>query len=172
MNIFFLSLDPKQCAQWHCNKHVIKMILESVQLLCSAHHICPAKTITKYVPPYKLTHKNHPCSKWVRESLNNYIWLCKLTVELLKEYTYRYGKIHKCEQEGYISDLISNIPDLPDKGFTPPAQAMPDSYKSNDVVESYQQYYYFEKFHLLEWDGKVAGRSTPDWIKDLNSEGM
>jgi hypothetical protein len=96
MNIFFLHFDPKTCAQMHVDKHAVKMILESVQLLCSAHHLHPNGEDLKLM---KLTHKNHPSSIWTRESLSNYKWLLELTKELCKEYTYRYGKVHKCETE-------------------------------------------------------------------------
>ena len=162
MNIFFLHKDPKKCAIMHVNKHVVKMILESTQMLCSVHHVC--KQIDpnySYTPPYKLAHKNHPCSIWVRESLSNYLWLIELAKELSKEYTYRYGKIHKCES--YIYELEKNLPSIADKGFTPPAQAMPDTYKDEDAVEAYRQYYIFEKFKLFAW----KNREEPQWLQDF-----
>lgn len=149
------------CAQMHVDKHVIKLILESAQMLCSAHHI----TESSYKPPYKLAHKNHPCSIWVRTSVDNYQWLCELGMELCKEYTYRYGKIHKSQQ--YIEELSLNIPQIPDIGFTNPAQAMPIEYKDDDPVEAYRAYYFFGKHDLLSWKGKIAGRSPPDWIIEL-----
>ena len=158
MNIFFLHLLPLICAQMHVDKHVVKMILETAQLLCSAHHM----TDSEYTPPYKLTHKNHPCAVWTRTSLNNYKWLCKLGIELCKEYTFRYGKTHKCE--AYIRDLTANIPPIPRLGFTPPAQAMPEEYKNpDDVVDAYRQYYFFEKFPLHSW----SKRSTPEWVSEI-----
>lgn len=88
MNIFLLDYDVKKCAQSHVDKHVVKMILETAQLLCGAHHVIG----TTDNIPYKLSHKNHPCSIWVRESLTNYLYLCELGLELCYEYTYRYGK--------------------------------------------------------------------------------
>ncbi len=99
MNIFFLDWDVKKSAEYHCDKHVVKMILETAQLLCGAHHVTD-QVPTKYPPstlqvPYKLSHKNHPCAIWTRESLSNYLYLCELGLELCKEYTYRYGKRHK-----------------------------------------------------------------------------
>ena len=156
MNIFILHLNQSTCVKMYVNKHVIKMILESCQLLCSVHHVCDSK----YVPVYKLTHKNHPCSIWARESLTNYKWLIVLAKELCKEYTYRYGKIHKCES--YINDLEKNLPPIEDKGFTPPAQAMPDIYKDSDVVEAYRHYYFFEKNNLFDW----KKRPIPGFIKE------
>lgn len=166
MNIFFLHLNQRKCAKWHVDKHVVKMILESTQLLCSAHHIFPNKN-NLYTPPYKLTHKNHPCSKWVRESLSNYKWLVKLAKELCFEYTYRYGKIHKCE--AYIFELENNFPDIKDIGLTTPAQAMNEEYKSSDnnienIIEAYKNYYYFEKYDLHSW----KKRNVPEFIKEFN----
>lgn len=157
MNIFFLHWHPRICALFHCNKHVIKMILESVQLLASAHWM----TNSKYKPTYKLTHKNHPCSKWVRESLSNYQWLVLLTIELCKEYTFRYGKVHKCQHENMIKDLKNNLPDIPDIGITMPALAMPDDYKiSDNPIVCYRLYYNMDKKSLHNW----KKRSIPNWI--------
>jgi hypothetical protein len=150
----------------HVDKHVVKMILESVQLLCSAHHLHPNGKELKLM---KLTHKNHPSAIWTRESLSNYKWLVELTKELCKEYTYRYGKVHKCEKE-YLTILEENNPDIPDIGFTTPKQAMPDSYKTSsdkieDVIESYRQYYFFEKSNMLNW----KKRNIPDWLLEYKN---
>jgi hypothetical protein len=161
MNIFFLHFDPKTCAQMHVDKHVVKMILESVQLLCSAHHLYPNGKELKLM---KLTHKNHPSSIWTRESLSNYKWLVELTKELCKEYTYRYEKVHKCERE-YLQILEENNPDIADIGFTPPKQAMLETYKIEsdkieDAIEAYRQYYFYEKNSMFKW----KKRNVPDWI--------
>lgn len=159
MNIFFLHLIPSICAIYHVDKHVVKMILETAQLLCTAHLLSDSD----YTPPYKLTHKNHPCAKWVRESLENYNWLVQLGKELCKEYTYRYKKIHKTQR--IIEELEINLPPLPEIGFTTPAQAMPDIYKDNDVVSAYRTYYYFEKFDLHSW----KNREEPEWITEMRN---
>ena len=165
MNIFFLHLSQSMCAAMHADKHVIKMILETTQLLCSVWHVVdPEHSV--YTPCYKLTHRNHPSSVWARESRSNYVWLCKLGMELCKEYTYRYGRIHKCE--AYLRDLSLNIPPIEHVAWTPPRLAMPDEYKSDDFVESSRQYYFFEKSHLHCWKGKVAGRDPPHWISDFH----
>jgi hypothetical protein len=167
MNIFVLDLDPKKCAQYHANKHVIKMILESAQLLCGVHHVTD-QVPTKYRPstdqvPYKLSHKNHPCSIWVRECVENYVWLCDLGLELCKEYTYRYGKRHKSQD--VIEWCLVNQPNLIENGdITKFALAMPDEYKVMDVVESYRNYYIGSKKDLCEW----KNRPTPEWF--LNHE--
>ena len=93
MNIFILDTNPRKCAEYHNDKHVVKMILETAQLLCGVHWI----TQSTYEIPYKLSHKNHPCSIWARECIENYNWLCELGIELCEEYTYRYGKRHKSQ---------------------------------------------------------------------------
>ncbi len=100
-------------------------------------------------------------------STANYSWLCELGKELCKEYTYRYGKVHKCQE--YIEDLSKNIPPLPDIGFTQPAQAMPDEYKDPDSVEAYRQYYFFDKVHIHSWKGKINGRVEPHWITNMKT---
>ena len=155
MNIFLLDTDTKKCAQYHCDKHVVKMILETAQLLCGVHHM--TNQITE--APYKLSHRNHPCSIWARESLSNYLYLCELGLELCKEYTYRYGKRHKSQD--VIEWCLINKPNIADKEFTEPARAMPDEYKSNCVVESYRSYYMGEKSKIAVW----KNRETPEWFK-------
>lgn len=162
MNIFFLHMNPRICAMMHVDKHVIKMILETCQLLCSAVHLNG-----DYTPPYKLTHKNHPSSVWVRKSLKNYKWLCELGIELCKEYTYRYGKIHKTQK--HIEFLTYHPPSLPNDEFTIPPAVMPDNYKKNDTVLSYRYYILYEKTDLLSWSGKIAGRQTPVWVKQITN---
>jgi len=162
MNIFFLHFDPKQCAQMHVDKHVVKMITEHNQILCSVHHICKQTDPDyKYIPPYKLCHKNHPCNKWARESLSNYKYLIMLNKELCAEYTHRYGKIHKGQ---YVTEeLEKHLPEIEDIGFTPPAQAMPDTHKEKDTIDAYRSYYIFEKYKLFSW----KNRGEPDWLIDF-----
>ena len=155
MNIFYLHWVPAICAQMHVNKHVVKMILETTQLLCSAWHMTdPSHSI--YKPIYRLTHKNHPSSKWTRESIDNYKWLCTLGLALCYEYTYRYEKTHKCQS--YLIDLSNNIPPLDDVGFTKPKLAMPDEYKSDDTIQSYRLYYLKEKHRLFNWKKRQVPR--------------
>ena len=156
MNIFILDTDPKLCAEYHNNKHVVKMILETAQLLCGVHHV----TESDLDIPYKLSHKNHPCSIWVRESLENYYWLCELGLELGKQYTLRYGKVHK--SVSIIEWCIMNEPKLKlDVGFrTPFKLAMPDECKTDGVVNSYRKYYMIEKRNIADW--KVV--NTPHWF--------
>ena len=156
MNIFFLDYDTQKCAQYHCDKHVVKMVLETAQLLCGVHHTTPQ--VTPQVP-YKLSHKNHPCAIWTRESLSNYLYLCDLGLELCKEYTFRYGKTHKSQQ--VIEWCLDNKPNIVDKNFTTPPKAMPDEYKVVDVIESYRNYYREAKKSFASW----KNRQIPDWFQ-------
>jgi hypothetical protein len=155
MNIFFLDFDTQKCAQYHCDKHVVKMILETAQLLCGVHHMNPQVTLQI---PYKLSHKNHPCAIWTRQSLSNYLYLCDLGLELCKEYTYRYGKRHKSQD--VIEWCLTNKPDIDDLGFTTPPKAMPDEYKVESVIESYRNYYIGAKKDFCVW----KNRDTPEWF--------
>jgi hypothetical protein len=154
MNIFVLDYNPKICAVYHNDKHVVKMILETAQLLCGVHHI----TNSPYEIPYKLSHKNHPCSIWSRECLENYVWLCDLGLELCKEYTYRYGKRHKSQD--VIEWCTINLPNIPTKGnLTTFALAMPIECKVGSAIESYREYYRKEKKDFANW----KNREIPYW---------
>jgi len=163
MNIFFLDENPKIAARYHVDKHVVKMPLETAQLLCGVHHIVGG--LMPIQIPYKLTHKNHPSAIWARESLSNYLWLVELGFAICMEYTHRYGKIHKCED--VIQWCKKHLPNIPDKGLTKVAQAMPNEYRDVDPVKAYRTYYLKAKAHLFTW----KRRETPDWIiKDIINE--
>ena len=153
MNIFFLHPNPRRCARWHCDKHVVKMIIESCQLLYTAHWML-AQLFDLVEPPYihcapnrgyKPTHPKHPCGIWVRESLNNYRWLVRLTEELILEYKFRYeNKTHKCEE--HLIWLKMNEPfGLESTGFTAPKCAMPEEYKRSNPIVAYRLFYKFSK---------------------------
>ena len=153
MNIFILDYDIEKCAQYHCDKHVSKMILEHAQLICSVYHL----TGISEVSPYKLTHKNHPCAIWARASLDNFAYLYNLTEALQDEYCYRYGKVHKSWLA--IKDLP--VPDLPSNGLTPFARAIADERIKSipDAVEAYREYYRVHKRDIVTW----KFRGEPDW---------
>lgn len=157
MNIFALDSDPRKAAEYHNDKHVVKMILESAQLLCSAHHMSGSDA------PYKLTHKNHPSSLWCRETKENYLWLYELAENLCAEYTFRTGKVHKTEEK---IKLLKTPPTLPFGQLTKFALAMPEEYKSEDPVESYRNYYRNEKIFMK--NGKRMDtwtrRERPSWF--------
>lgn len=163
MNIFFLSLNPREAARLHCDKHVIKMIIESAQMLYCAHWVLNSDLPST---AYKKAHMNHPCSKWVRESLTNYLWLCYLAKELCAEYKFRYGEYKTHKTEDHINWLLQNYPpNLAYIGFTVPPQAMPIEYKKPDVVDAYQTFYRESKMK----DRNIVtykNRSFPDFLTD------
>ena len=158
MNIFYLANDTDSCARQHPDKHVVKMILETAQLLCTVHRVLD--TLPEGGLMYKVTHQNHPCAKWVRISTGNYEWLFNLLVSLNDEYTYRYGKCHKVRREG-LEQLLASFPsNLPEGGFTLPPQCMPEECQRKDTIEAYQIYYNDHKRHLLNW----KFREIPSWV--------
>jgi hypothetical protein len=160
MNIFFLSFDPKTAAEHHCDKHVVKMILETAQLLYSSHWVTDSTRLP--AGAYKLAHKNHPCSIWVRESIDNYMWLVRLGQALCQEYRFRYGdKTHKTE--AHIEWLCQNPPAIPAKGFTTVRLAMPDEYKMEDPIDSYRMYYRENKLKI-RGIVKYTKREKPEWL--------
>lgn len=159
MNIFFLSNDPDDCARQHCDKHVVKMILETAQLLSNAHHMLDGDQVIK--PIYKLTHKNHPSAVWTRTSVTHYEWLWMLLGTLCKEYTHRYGKVHKVERDGLIEILKTPPANIPRSNWmSEPPPAMPDEYKVANVVESYRNYYRGAKRSFARW----TNREIPEWF--------
>lgn len=156
MNIFFLSLDPDEAARLHCDKHVVKMILETAQLLYTAHWVYGS---TLPEDAYRKTHPNHPSARWVRESLVNYTWLCRLGMALCAEYSFRYDKEHKTQR--HLLWLSEHSPlDLIDVGWTLPRLAMPDEFKDIDPVIAYRNYYVGAKLRLLSY----KKRPVPEFL--------
>lgn len=134
MNIFYLAHNPRDCAEMHCDKHVVKMILETAQLLSTAHHMLGSDA------PYKVTHKNHPSAVWARSGLKQYNWLYGLLNALSDEYTLRYGKVHLTWQK--CSEALSEAPrGIPDTDWTEPPQCMPDECKHKSTIMAYRRYY-------------------------------
>lgn len=162
------------------------MILESCQLLSTAHRILDGtETLGKSKTGrnvkrwtlndwrddvfYSATHIHHPSAVWCRQNNMNYNWLADLTYALCEEYTYRYGKVHKCQETGLVEKLRNNRPNNIAIGkFTEPTPAMPDDVKVlNDSIESYRNYYIKNKQHLASWHGKVNSRPIPSWYNSV-----
>jgi hypothetical protein len=183
MNIFYLDKSAVECAKMHADKHVVKMILEYCQLLSTAHRVLDGvqtvglsesgrkKTVYHISDNrndilYSATHINHPSAVWVRKSVKNYMHLVCILVHLCGEYTYRYGKIHKCESSGLVDKLgvpPNNISYT--EPFSEPTPAMPDEVKvAGDSIASYRQYYIKNKQHLASWQGKINSRNVPEWF--------
>lgn len=172
MNIFFLSRNPRRCARWHVDRHCVKMILETAQLLCSAIWLCneQGKYLSKKGKDkiYKLTHKNHPSAIWTRDNKSNWKWLKKLGLALCEEYQYRYGKVHKSYE--IIKGL--KCPALPEGEMYDPPQAMKDEYKKDSAIRGYRNLYAFGKDHLHFWKYRHAWkkRNIPRFIIELRPE--
>lgn len=152
MNIFYLDEDLTKCAEAHCDRHVVKMILEYAQLLSTA---CRESGLDM---GYKTTHKNHPCAKWVRASEDNFLWLADLAGAVNSEYKFRYG--HSRNHKSYDLICTLELPDLPKIGLTELPKCMPDEYKVDSVVESYRNYYRNDKVRFATW----KNRDTPSWF--------
>ena len=142
INIFAIEgtnnqIDWVQSAKSLDNYRVVKMILESCQMLCTAINDQHGEKIT----PYKNAHLNHPSTKWVRASSANFECLVEHTLAMLEEYTERFGKIHKCA--GVLETVLDLYdPSLfPQQHTTPLPLCMPDEYKSDNIVESYRNFY-------------------------------
>jgi hypothetical protein len=179
MNIFVLDLDPQKCAEYHCDKHLVKRITEHNQILGSIAYTArgvnrkadiTSEFVSKVFPgfprkiedrphPYGIGYKNHPCTTWAGKSLNNYQWLCTLTAYMCKEYTKRYGRKHAGED--ICRWYADNHPNLPMLGITQHAQAMPDDCKIHgDVVTAYRNYYKKYKSSFAKW----AHSPKPEWF--------
>ena len=162
MNIFFLSDDPETAAEWQCDRHVVKMILESAQLLSTAHRELDGDEWADEVGLYKRTHKNHPSAVWVRKSTHHYRWLYNHFLALCDEYRYRYGKEHLTYTK--MHSLLNEYPDnLEDDGWTDPPQCMPDDYKHRNTVQAYRNYYTLDKASN-GWFCYNKGRCAPWWL--------
>lgn len=164
MNLFILSLFPREIAEYMMDKHISKIILEAVQMLSTAKRLVdPDDPINDEL--YKISHKNHPVSVWVRASQANYLWVLELVEEMHAEWKWRYShpadKMHKSylvalklKEHTPSADKFETI------GLTPFALAMPDQYKSDDAIQSYRNYYLSpEKRAIASW----KKRSAPEW---------
>lgn len=183
MNLFVLDNDLDKCAEYHVDKHVVKMILEAAQILCTNMWIdtylgsVPRKltkeenaelselrkswksvSMEQRTIPYLPTMQNHPCTIWARESLDNFYWTHNYANALNEEYCYRYGKRHKS-----VENVINKLPEpknIEQHGLTPFAMAMPDELKNeDDIIQSYRNYYMLDKATFASW----KGRETPAW---------
>jgi hypothetical protein len=155
MNIFVLDEDKQKCAEYHCDKHVVKMIIEYAQMLSTTVRLTTDNDIG-----YRITHKNHPCTVWVRESLSNWLWLRDMTKFLNDEYRKRYNKDVNHKSFDVIKSLP--LPNIPDLGLTKFKLAMPEHCKTESVIESYRKYYMIEKKDFVTW----KNMDKPKWFKN------
>jgi hypothetical protein len=183
MNIFYLDRDPRLAAEYHCDKHVVKMILESAQLLSSAHRLLDGQLVeskkmvagslpirwrntkkwvlndSRETLLYSAGWQNHPSAIWVRNNIDHYRYLFDLFQFLIDEYRYRYKKEHKC------SELLSPLFETPfnidyESPWVDPPQAMPEDCKEKDTVSAYRNYYIRYKYSFAKW----THRQVPSWF--------
>ena len=159
MNIFYFYDCPKKSAQAQPDKMLVKMPLETAQMLCTAHRELDGDDYADEVGLYKRAYWNHPCTIWARSGVINYAWLYKHFLALGKEYKYRYGSFHASITK--LKDALYFHPDnIEDKeGMTTLAQAMPEEYKDEDPIVAYRNYCINEK-HYAKWE---RGRGKPTW---------
>ena len=160
MNIFYFNECPVASAQAQPDKMLVKMPLETAQMLCTAHRELDGDEYADSVGLYKRAYWNHPCTIWARECSANYFWLYRHFLALGTEYNYRYGKTHASITK--LGKHLSKIPDtIKRTGWikTPLAQAMPDEYKHEDPIVAYRRYVINEK-HYAKWE---QNRLKPTW---------
>ena len=175
MNRFILDSDPLIASQMHCDRHVVKMILEEAQMLSTAHRVLDGvseisstqtgRKITRWRMSdsregslYKATHVNHPCLIWCRATNSNYEWAYSLFINLCKEYTSRYGRIHMTETK--LLDVLKDTPkNIPQGPLTKFPQAMPEDCKTENSIAAYRNYYLCHKKKIAQW----TKRNIPDW---------
>ena len=186
MNLFILSLDPKECAEMMMDVHIVKIILEAVQMLSTAKRllsVCRPECAGSLVglkpaekraillqanalelPVYRVAHASHPVCIWVRQSRANFMWTLDLVDAMHNEWRYRYNHPDTVQHKSYVvaQYLRANVPEsFPDTVLTPFAVAMPEECKVPfDVIGSYRLYYKSNKRSFATW----KKRAPPDWF--------
>lgn len=185
MNIFVLDESPVLAAQMQCDKHVVKMIVESAQMLSTAHRILDGKmrvvetttasgkkrNVKRWLLAdkemndilYGVTHPGHPSTKWTMESMANYIWHYEHFCALCDEYTHRYGKTHKTDAalRFVLDEAPKNIPDIGQTPFRLAMNSQPQCMNPADPVSSYRAFYQTKQGRFkMVW----SKRGKPDWF--------
>jgi len=182
MNIFFLDRHPRIAAQYHLDKHVVKMPTEYLQMLSTAHRVMDGQEYTDLSKNgrrikrwrhfsdrmeenlYKASHVNHPSNVWLRQSTLHYVWFYQLFLETAKDYEKRYGRRHKTLDVAELAGVSTPPQNMYNNGWVDPPLAMPDVYKVGDAVESYKNYYRGDKASFATWKNKI-----PDWFTINNT---
>ena len=184
LNLFYLHEDPIKSAELHCDKHVVKMIIEYAQMLSTAHRMLDGEQITAMqngrriqrwnlngdkdlhtlemqTTLYKASHINHPSTKWVRENAIQYQYAYDMFVALCDEYTYRYGKVHLTDKK--LRKLLDNLPNNITLGvYSEPPQCMPDDVKTESTITAYHKYYAVYKKDFAKW----TSRPVPNFMEE------
>jgi hypothetical protein len=162
MNIFVLDEDPVKAAWMQCDRHAVKMALETAQMLCTVLHALGQPA------PYKPTHKNHPCTIWVGSSQESFLWTVAHGLALCETYQARYGKVHACKS--IIAAAQGHHLSLPKIPMPPFVQAMPEQYRvPGNAVLAYRKLYVGEKAHFARWTPPAC---APDWFVSAHKDGI
>ena len=169
MNIFWLALSVAECAEYYCDTHVRKIILEIAQMLSTAHRVLSPDMIDRFkVAPYKITHRNHPCAVWVRGSRGNYTKAVDMGLALCAVYTRQSHKRHKTQD--LLEELKQYLPSFENEDVfgtaeTQPPKCVPEwILRMNlDVVDSYRLYYMMDKVGVIR-GSTYNGRTPPEWL--------
>ena len=166
MNLFVLDLDHKKAAEYHPDQHVGKLLLENFQTLSTAHREIDGDENVNPIH-YRKSHLNHPVSKFVRETVDNYLWSFELARYLSEEFTYRTGKVHLSWEK--LGKILATPPKgLTKTGLTEFCQCFPDEYKvEGDPVQGYRNYFNGEKQILQKRPAQWKKRDIPYWFKPI-----
>lgn len=166
MNIFYVDRNPFMAAQALHDKHVVKMVLETAQLLSTAHHVHGNPHRLGRASLLKPTHVNHPSAVWCRDRWENYDWLVRHGLALAEEYEHRYGRVHVYND--LLITMATCYPVLDNLSFVAPPQCMPDKYKQISTVEAYRAYYRGEKLTytrgMKTYKNRWTNREKPAWL--------
>ena len=164
MNLFILDSNPVISASYHVDRHVVKMPTETAQMISFVYHDPELwqGEIPEFIMGFSKTHYKHPCSIWIRQSLSNFIYACKLGLALYNEYQYRYNQPEKHQRAKQIFEFaLNNPPSIPDQGLTKFVVAMDEVYQLHECpVQNYRVYYKLGKPHLHNW----SKREKPFWL--------
>lgn len=187
MNVFYLSSLPRECAEMHCDKHVVKMIIEYAQLMSTAHRVLDGelyngktnngRNIKRWKHPdsymednlYLACHVNHPSAIWTRENRRHYDWLYAMWIFLGQEYTHRYGKEHATITK--LNKVLMNPPkNIPYTKFKQPPQAMPDDCKHESSITAYRTYYNLYKQSFARWTNRRMPNFFSEFMREQNEK--
>jgi len=166
VNFFYLDTDPKKCAQYYCNKHIVKIPIEIAQILSKIHYQLNSGIDYDKIYKDSLVVKNTLGPYlWAIESLDNYIWTCNLGLELINEYKFRYNK-KTFKTEIVLETLLNNLPNLPKIGITKfigTNQFDMFQFVSNDPIICSRYNYCEMKCNNDIW----TNRTKPYWFEDI-----
>jgi len=190
MNIFYVHKDPVVAAKMLIDKHVVKMIIESAQMLSTAHRLHDGEQYEDRTKAgrrikrwrledksdediiYKASHIKHPSTVWVMASAYNYKWLYNHMVALNDEFKLRYNHTVDHMTIRKLGKILFNPPKNISLSTiqTDPTPAMPDECKiPGDVVGSYRKYYVMKKKEMASWK---APSQPPQWYTEGVENGL